>query len=515
MRRISSGSRLLSALALGCAVAVTLSGCFLLPTAQRQSAGSPTATPSATKDYAAQTVDWTSCGTSLECAMVTIPVDWDDFDAGNATIAVAKHVASGTAQGTLFVNPGGPGGSGYDFVRDSASYAVSSAVLADYDIVGWDPRGVGRSTAVQCLNGADTDELLYGTYESPYFTQGWIDDLTEQEATFAAACAANTGAFLGHVDTVSTAKDLELLRQLVGSPKLDYLGYSYGTFIGAMYAELFPTTVGRMVLDGAVDPKLDAFDELVVQMAGFESAFRAYMADCLGHSACPFTGSVPVALGQARTVLDTVDGKHLVSSDGRTLDSATLGTGIAESMYSESYWPYLTTAFSALRTGDPDPAFLLADAYNRRTGPGRYDGNSFEVYTAVVCLDNDFAADTSSTLDRLDEIDAAAPTIGRFIAIDDFAALDTVCSEWPYPPAVEPETYDAVGAPPIIVIGTSNDPATPLAWSQSLARQLSSGVLVTVTGEGHTSYNKGNRCVDRIVDGYLLDGSVPAAASTC
>jgi pimeloyl-ACP methyl ester carboxylesterase len=511
MRQRTNRPRRAIAVSLAAAIAVLLTGCFLLPTEARTTAV-PTA---AAGDYSAQTVVWESCGDQLECATVTIPIDWSDPTSGDASLAVAKHLARGTAIGTLFVNPGGPGGSGFNFVRDSASFAVSSDVLNAYDIVGWDPRGVGRSTAVTCLDGTATDELLYGTYDSPYFTHGWIDELEKQESVFAAACAKNTGELLGHVDTVSTAKDLELLRQLVGAPKLDYLGYSYGTFIGAMYAELYPTTVGRMVLDGAVDPKLDAFDELVVQMAGFENAFHAYMADCLDSLGCPFSGTVSVALGQARFVLETVDDKRLVSSDGRTLDAATLGTAIAQSMYSDSYWSYLTKAFTTLQTGNPDAVFILADAYNRRSGPGQYSSNSFEVYTATVCLDNDFAADTGSTLDRLAQIDAAAPTIGRYIAIDDFAALDTVCSEWPYPPAIEPESYDAAGAAPIVVIGTSNDPATPLAWAESLSRQLSSGVLVTVVGEGHTSYNKGNGCVDSIVDGYLVNGVAPDAATTC
>lgn len=492
-------------------LATTLSGCFLLPT-DRPSSGEPT--PAADAPFAAyfdQKVSWSKCGT-LECADISVPIDWADESSDSATIAMAKMPAAGTSQGTLFVNPGGPGGSGVGFVE----YAVTNDLANAYDIVGWDPRGVGDSTEVTCFDDKNKDKMLYDTFADPYLTEGWITELEAEAKDFAAACTKNTGDLLGHLDTVSTAHDLELMRALLtGDKPLDYLGYSYGTFIGATYAELFPKNVGKFVLDGAVDPQLSAFDQLLVQMTGFENGFRAYMTDCLAKSGCPFSGSLDQALTEAHDLIATTDALDLKSSDGRELDSATTGTGVAMALYSESSWPYLTELFAGIKAGDADPAFFLADYYNDRASDGSYSSNSVEVYEATTCVDNDFAADSASTLDRLQQIVQAAPTIGEFIALDDYAVLDVTCSTWPYPPAVQPTQYDAKGAAPILVIGTSNDPATPYAWAKSLAGQLDSGVLISVEGEGHTAYNGSNTCVNDVVDTYFIDGIVPKSDPRC
>ena len=492
-------------------IAVSLSGCFLLPVVTDR--GTPEPEPTADgafAEYFNQDLEWNDCGTLL-CAEIDVPIDWEDPSSDSVTIALAKQEAFDQAQGAIFVNPGGPGASGIDFVE----YAVSSDLNDSFDVIGWDPRGVGASTEVRCFGDAQKDEMLYGTFDEPYLTEGWITELEADAKDFSDACAENTGELLAHLDTVSTAHDLELMRFLVnGDEPLDYLGYSYGTYIGATYAELFPEHVGKFVLDGAVDPQLDAFDELIVQMVGFENGFRAYMADCLDRSNCPFSGSLDSALQQANALIASVDQMGLVSSDGRDLDSATVGTGVAMSLYSEDYWPYLTELFDGLQSGDADPTFFLADVYNDRSD-GSYASNSVEVYEATTCVDNDFTADSKSTLERLQEIAAAAPTIGEFIALDDYAVLDVTCSNWPYPAADAPTTYDAEGAAPILVIGTSNDPATPYAWAKSLAGQLDSGVLISVEGEGHTAYNGGNACVDDAVDEYFLVGMVPEQDPEC
>jgi len=501
--------RILAAALSGVLVA-SLAGCFLLP------GGEPESTPTydgAFAEYFTQDLEWNDCGSGLQCAEITAPTDWEDADSEPITLALGKLPAAGTSQGTIFVNPGGPGGSGVDF----APYAVSSDLAENFDVIGWDPRGVGASTSVECYtDDEDKDEALYGTFDAPYFTEGWIDELEEETTEYAAACEQNTGALLGKLDTVSTANDLELMRALVyGAKPLDYLGYSYGTLIGATYAELFPENVGKFVLDGAVDPQLDAFDTLVVQMEGFENAFRAYVEDCLGTAECPFTGTLDEALTQAKELIGSVDEAGLESSDGRELDSATVGTGVALALYSESYWPDLSAAFTDLRRSEADAIFSLADAYNDRSPDGAYGSNSNDAYVTTTCVDNDFAADTGSTLERLDEIDAAAPTIGRYIALDDFALLDVACSNWPFPPADLPESYDAEGAAPILVIGTSNDPATPYAWAKSLSEQLSSGVLISVEGEGHTAYNGANSCVNSVVDEFFIEGTVPSGDPQC
>ena len=495
-------------------LAVSLAGCFLLP--NRPVDTSPDKPPATGDpgDYFAQELDWQSCG-DLQCADMSVPIDWDDENSESVTIALAKLPAE-NATGTIFVNPGGPGGSGVDFVE----YAVTGQLAQEFDIVGWDPRGVGASTRVECFtDDEDKDASLYGTFDDPYFTEGWVDELEDELADYADACKENTGPLLGKLDTVSTAHDLELMRALINGDKpLDYVGYSYGTFIGATYAELFPENVGKFVLDGAVDPLLNAFDTLLVQMEGFENGFRAYMQSCPdgnSNNECPFTGTLESKLDQADALIESVDGLGLTSSDGRELDSATVGTGIAMALYSEDSWPYLTDLFTGLVDKDADPAFFLADVYNDRGDGGSYASNSNDVYVTTTCVDNDFAADTESTIDRLDEIEDAAPTIGRYIALDDFALLDVACSNWPYPPANAPTSYDAEGAAPILVIGTSNDPATPYAWAVSLAEQLDSGVLISVEGEGHTAYNGSNSCVDAVVDRFFLEGTVPTRDPEC
>ena len=499
----------MAGIALTAALATTLSGCFLLPE------GSPEASPQPTEgefaEYFTQELEWDDCG-SLECATMKVPIDWEDEDSDSVEIALAKQPASDDAQGTIFVNPGGPGGSGVGFVE----YAVTDDLADNFDIIGWDPRGVGASTPVVCLDDEEKDESLYGTFDEPYQTEGWIDELTDDLEDYAAACDENTGALLGKVDTVSTAHDLELMRALVtGDEPLNYLGYSYGTFIGTVYAELFPENVGHLVLDGALDPEVGLAAGLLVQAVGFEDNLRAYMQDCLAGSTCPFTGPLDEALAQASALMGSVDGKGLVNADGRELDSATVGTGVAFALYSPDNWEYLTEMFVGLQADDPEWSFILADAYNGRGDDGSYEDNAVEVYQATTCVDNDWTSDPESTLDRMQEITAAAPTMGPYLTLDDYAVLDVLCNNWPYPAADFPDEYDAKGAAPILVIGTTNDPATPYVWSQSLAKQLDSGVLVTVDGDGHTAYNGDNDCVNSVVDQYFLDDVVPDEDPEC
>ncbi len=511
MSTLSTRRRALAGIALTAALATTLSGCFLLPTGSSDKPDTEETSDGAFAEYFTQELEWDDCG-SVECATMKVPIDWEDEDSDSVEIALAKQSAFDDAQGTIFVNPGGPGGSGVDFVE----YAVTDDLADNFDIIGWDPRGVGASTPVECYDAEEKDESLYGTFDEDYQTEGWIDELTDELADYAEACDENTGALLGKLDTVSTAHDLELMRALVtGDEPLDYLGYSYGTFIGAVYAELFPDKVGHFVLDGAIDPQVESFDELIVQAVGFEDNLRAYMEDCLAGSACPFTGTLEEALLQASTLMGSVDGAGLVSTDGRALDSATVGTGVAMSLYSSDYWPYLTDLFNGIKAGDADPVFFLADVYNGREDDGSFSDNSVEVYQATTCVDNDWTADTESTLDRLQQISEAAPTIGPYITLDDYAVLDVLCNNWPYPAADFPDEYDAEGAAPIMVIGTTNDPATPYIWAQALAKQLDSGVLVTVEGDGHTAYNGDNDCVNSVVDQYFLDDVVPDEDPEC
>ncbi|MGL4338926.1 MAG: alpha/beta hydrolase [Rhodoglobus sp.] len=506
-------NRRFTALALTLSLGLILSGCvFLRPNPEQRSGPAPTDR----EGFYRQSLSWRGCGGGLACATVKAPIDWDSPADGAIDLAVVKHSAIGAARGSLLLNPGGPGGSGWDYVHGSGEFSATPAVIENFDLVGWDPRGVGRSSRVTCFTDPqDTDDTLYGTYDNAYNTQGWIEELTAEEVSFAAACEKNTGALLGNIDAASNARDMDMLRAVLGDDKLNYLGYSYGTYLGAVYAELFPNKVGRFVLDGAVDPLVNGFESLTSQMVGFDSAFRAYLRSCLDGEGCPFTGTVDEAALQARAVLDGVDALALVNDDGRVLDSPTVATGIIGNLYSESSWDSLTEMFVQLAAGDPSLSFESADSYNSRNSDGSYRSNSYEVYVSANCVDGEFADDPASTLDRIAEIDAAAPILGKHAAFDDFAVLDVACSNWPFPRGDLPSSFEAQGAGPILVIGTTNDPATPYASAVSLAQQLSSGVLISYQGEGHTIYNQGVDCVDDAVDAYFVKGTVPQTDPMC
>jgi len=510
-------TRRIAVVAVIAAAAMALSGCTLF--APLFNGGASTVTTHTDEPVAAgleqfykQDVTWKNCGGGYDCTDLIAPVDWDNPDGEQISLAISRHQAAGTSKGSLLINPGGPGGSGFDFAQ---GFTGSTGVYANFDIIGFDPRGVGRSTPIICFtDDADRDEMIYGTYDDPYGSEGWEAELAARQKKWVDACAENTGELLAHIDTVSVAHDMDMIRAVLGDKKLNYLGYSFGTYIGTVYAELFPEKVGRMVLDGAVEPPFGTFDELATQMAGFDSAFKAYMQDCLDSGDCPFDGPVASAMAEAHALTLSVDGEGLKSDDGRVLDSATVGTGIALALYNASNWSYITLMFQGLQQGDAEVAFLLADSYNGRDG-GSYADRSLDVYFAVTCAEGTIGTDDIALLEGLGIMDEKGPYVGGILALDDYVLLEEACSQWPYPRPEFPETFDAEGAPPILVIGTTNDPATPYAQSVALADELSSGVMITYNGEGHTVYGNGVSCIDDLVDEYFVNDVVPAADPNC
>jgi pimeloyl-ACP methyl ester carboxylesterase len=514
--------RILPLAALLTASAVVLTGCFPFNFLQGGGGGTETTNTSTGEAVDAdlarfydQELTWNDLGGGVDETRITVPLDWDAPTGDTIDLAIARHHADGTSMGSMLMNPGGPGGSGYDFVAYSAAYIVTSDVLANYDIIGFDPRGVGQSSPIVCNDGAEKDQLLYGTFDNPYGTQAWIDELAVEETAWIDACVENTGDLLGNLDAASVARDMDVIRAVLGDEKLTFLGYSYGTYLGAVYAELFPEKVGRMVLDGAVDPLVGDLDALATQMAGFESAYRAFLQYCFDSGDCPFTGSVNAAMQQTEDLILSAGEAGLTASDGRVLDTATIGTGLINNLYAEFLWDGLIQMLADLDAGDPESTFGSADEYNSRVAPGVYDGNGYEIYTAVTCNEGTLGTDGVSPLEGLAVIDEKAPYLGFATALDDYVALDVTCSNWPFPVAEMPTSYEAQGAPPILVVGTTNDPATPYAQAVSLSKQLSSGVLITYDGEGHTIYAQGVTCVDDAVDAYFLRGEVPSADPMC
>lgn len=519
MNRIRTRS--LGAAALATALIVSLSGCFTAfipddtPTSSAPtSKPRPTTTGTSADEFYNQDVEWTTddCPSDFDCATVRAPMNWDEPEAGEIELALVRHKASGDPIGSLLMNPGGPGASGYDFVADSLDYAVDAELKQNFDIVGFDPRGVGRSTAVSCYDAAEMDEYLYGLPKNrDVGSDAWIDEMTQSSTDFGKACLDNTGEVLEYITTVQAAKDLDLLRAVLGDDELYYLGYSYGTFLGATYAGLFPDKVGRLVLDGAIDPSTSNFEVSKTQAAGFEDALRAFLKDCIDSNGdCAFSGSVDAAMNTVKELLDSVEASPLQSSDGRMLGASTLVTGIILPLYSPDNWDYLNMMFADVMAGSADYAFFFADQYNGRDEDGNYIDNSTEAFMAYNCRDYQYDADPTRMADEAEELAEAAPVFGAYMSYGDIG-----CANWPFPDGAPREEIHAEGAAPIMVVGTTGDPATPYEWAESLADQLDSGFLVTYEGEGHTAYNKGSDCVNKAVDDYLVNGTVLDADPMC
>lgn len=497
------------------AASVALSGCLysMIP---EQAEPKPSTTNAPDTDGVAedllpfygQTLAWSECGTGFDCTDVTAPLDWENPGEGEITLSVVRHQATGTSQGSLLTNPGGPGSSGVELILGSLEFAVGADLIDSYDVIGFDPRGVGGSTAVTCFDAAGMDDYLYTIPVGKRGSAEWEAELLEAHREFADACQANSEGILPYVTTVNAARDMDLIRAVLGDKQLNYIGYSYGTFLGATYADLYPEKAGRLVLDGAIDPSVSGLDVGATQALGFESALRAYMQDCLDSGECPFNGTVDEAMADLGALLASVDATPLENGDGRMLGADALMTGIIAALYSADSWQYLTQALDGALQGDPTTAFFLADFYNGREN-GTYLDNSSEAFRAYNCMDYPVEDDPAAEAAIETKIADGAPTIAPY-----WNGPDS-CSVWPYPPTGTRGEINAEGAGPILVVGTTNDPATPYAWSESLAGQLEEGVLITRVGEGHTGYNKGNTCVDGAVEAFLLDDVVPESDVRC
>lgn len=507
-------TRLTLAVLAGVAVTVTLTGClqwFDEPRVETTSQPTGEEVAADLEPYYHQVLHWNSCGNGMQCTTARAPMDWNNPADAEIELALVRQPATGAKLGSLLVNPGGPGGSGYDFVLDSADYATSTTLQRSYDIVGFDPRGVGRSSAVSCYDDpAYLDDFNYGIIPGAVGSDQWIADLAAANAEFAQSCLTHTGALLQFVDTESAARDLDLLRAVLGDEKLNYLGYSYGTFLGATYADLYPEKTGHLVLDGAVDPSTTDFDVTKTQAVGFENAFKAYLAECVTRDECPFTGSVDDALARTGALLSQLAVAPLAAPDGRMLGSSTMFIAIILPLYNEDNWPYLDDLFTEVFAGETTTAFFLADNYNGRNSDGTYRDNSTEAFISINCLD--YVTEVSNESMRAEAVllAEAAPVFGPVMSYG-----GTLCEAWPFPATRDRVAIAADGSADILVVGTTNDPATPYVWAVALADQLQNGHLVTYEGEGHTAYTTGDACVQGVVDAYFIDGTVPESDPLC
>jgi pimeloyl-ACP methyl ester carboxylesterase len=513
----SRAPRRLALVAAATASVLLLAGCFNLggPTdTETQSKPTGEEVAAELKPYYEQTLTWQDCDNGMYCATAIAPMDWaNPSPETDIELALVKHPATGTKTGSLFTNPGGPGASGFDFVYDSVDFATSADLQKSFDIVGWDPRGVGRSSAVTCYDDAELDQFIYGLPSAPRGSQGWIDEVTQSSIDFGQACLENTGELLQFIDTQSTVHDLDMLRAVVGDDKLNYLGYSYGSDIGSYYVENYPDKVGRLVVDGATDSSISVFDVGLTQTAGFQLALENYLTACPDmFDDCPFTDDLDASLATIRGLYDRYDANPVAAPDGRMMDAGVLDIAMSMALYSKDSWPFLNDLYSEALDGVTDTAFFLADYYYSRDTDGTYTDNSLEAFIAIYCVDYPAETDPAVLAEQEVLLEQASPTTYRPAP----PIGDTTCINWPFQYTGPPiAALTGKGAPPVLVVSTTGDPATPYEWGVALADQLESAQLITFNGEGHTAYGQGNECIVRTVDDYFLKGTVPTSDPDC
>lgn len=452
-----------------------------------------------------QVLNWTDCESGFECATMVVPLNW--LEPSGEYLAIALTRKSGyDLLPPLVINPGGPGASGVSFVQDNFDGIGTSNLRKNFQLIGFDPRGVGQSEPVTCLDVNLKDQLYYG--QSPYeFGSSediaWSKDLVEK---FAESCQT-VGFDLAYFNTQQTARDMDLLRQLLGLEKLDYLGYSYGTELGAVYTALFPQNVGHFVLDGAVDPTLGAGATLLNQVVGFDKAFDSYLIDCLSQQGCPFEGDLESAKAQVANFLNGLESSTLSTDFDRELGVTAAIYGIIAALYSQDSWIYLTQAMEEALAGDGTTMMMLADFYNDRDSSGGYLSNINEANTAISCADGRVADSEAAALHE--QILESSELFGKY-----FSYPELSCVGWPEGKGLVDYDFTQALSNGPLVIGTTGDPATPYVQAIALSELLDGARLVTYVGEGHTAYGS-NDCVNGYVEEYLAGNSLPDAELKC
>ena len=461
---------------------------------------------------------------TFSCAVITVPLDYANPKGETISIAVKKRAATGGhAQGALFINPGGPGDSGVSFA-ERAGNAFSPDLLNAYDIIGFDPRGVGSSTAITCSSDDDSSSSTAepsasaGATASPSAGteasggesyEEWAESTRQSFQELTEQCASHTepAALLDHVDTVSAARDLDILRALAGQEKLNYLGFSYGTYLASVYAETFPGNTGRMVLDGAIDPSLSLAEQGLGQAKGFEQALRTYVDYCQNSTGCPLSGGTDAGVQQIRDLITSANSTPLATGDpNRTVTGADIVAALSEYLYTtEQNWEPLNKALDQAINHRDGSAFVASEEQDTSS---KDDGGG--AFQAVTCLDYPVEGDKTTWAAQYEQAKREAPIFGNTAV-----GMDLVCSVWGHNGTRKPTQIHARGAAPILVVGTTGDPATPYAWSKSLAEQLDSGQLLTWEGNGHTAYGGDASCVNDAVDAYLISGTMPKKGLTC
>ncbi|MEU8587739.1 alpha/beta hydrolase [Streptomyces sp. NPDC048664] len=473
----------------------------------RSHAASPTAVSGLPSSLTAQKLRWGRCtgasapGGGWQCATMKVPLDWSKPDGETIGLALIRSQATGGRRiGSLLFNFGGPGGSG---VSALPSYASTATRLhARYDLVSWDPRGVGASEGIRCRDdkAVKAAEPLDATPDDAAEEKAYLDDA----ADFGKGCAKAAGRLISHVSTTDTARDMDLMRQVLGDTTMHYFGISYGTELGGVYAHLFPKHVGRAVLDAVVDPTADSVGHAKNQARGFQRALDDYLRST-GQD--PKKGSRKIA-----ALLKRLDAKPLTTASGRKLTQSLAVTGVVLPLYSRDSWPALTVALQSAEAGDGSALLRLADGYNERDAAGHY-GTTTHSQRAISCLDDKQRPTAREVKELLPEFERISPVFGAFLDWDTAGW----CHDWPVAGQFDHPEVSAPGAAPVLVVGNTGDPATPYEGARKMADGLGKGVGVELTwkGEGHGAYGSGSDCVDSAVDAYLLDGKAPKDGAVC
>jgi pimeloyl-ACP methyl ester carboxylesterase len=453
---------------------------------------------------------WVSCadGEGGRCTTLSAPIDWAKPSGPRFDLQLVKVAATSPAKriGSLLVNPGGPGASGRKFARQLQGGALPSIIRERFDIIGWDPRGVGSTLPIKCL-GPSGMEALYAADQTPD-SPAEFDELIAITRRFTEACAANSAGVLEHVSTADVVKDMDAIRIALGESKISYLGFSYGTLLGAAYAEAYPTRVRAFVLDGVLDPTADSNERVRRQAIGFETQLNRFLDRCESRK-CSF-------LQPGKTAGQSFDDSLLKAENSsikvgrRTLGPGDAWYGVIASLYDKTNgWPALERAVSLLAEGDGTALLSIADSYARRRSNGTYE-NVAEANSAVNCTDIPAPRDPNSYAALAKDFAKMAPRLGAFAAYSSIA-----CAFWPAKVTGSLAPLRAKGSDPILLIGTTGDPATPLVWAQSLHKQLANSALLTYSGEGHTALLTGNACVRKVVVQYLVNLAKVAPGKVC
>ncbi|MFI8340336.1 alpha/beta hydrolase [Streptomyces sp. NPDC085639] len=446
-----------------------------------------------------------------QCATLDVPLDYAKPEGETIPIALIRAKARDQKNrlGSLVFNFGGPGGSGISTLPGAAK--EYEALRARYDLVSFDPRGVGGSDPVLCENDKQLDQYFGedSSPETPEEEKAFVENIRKYQA----ACEKNSAKLLPHVGTENAARDLDRIRQALGDEKLNYFGISYGTELGGVYAHLFPKNVGRAVFDAVVDPTKTAEESALGQAKGFQLALGNFAQDCVDRGdECRLQGSTPkeienniIKLQKALAV------KPIPGIGGRMLTETQATNGIAQALYSQELWPLLEQGLDEAEGGQGQLLMALSDALNGRDQQGRYS-NIGAANTAINCVDDKERYTLEQTKAKLATFRAASPVFGDLLG---WAMMS--CTGWPVAGTWDTPDVSAPGSDPILVIGNTGDPATPYEGARKMVERLGPGVGVELTykGEGHGAYNSGDPCVQKAVNTYLLDGKTPAEGTVC